>query len=258
MQEFTFLSNKVVKIDNGQRCFFVGDIHGCYDDLMKKLSLLHFDFKKDVLISVGDLIDRGPDSINCLKLIDEPWFHCVYSNHEDFLLRYALNKMSDDEAFEWVKDNGGMWFALLSEDERDKLCQYAIARLKNVPITLEVQLPNGKRIGVVHAGLPVNDWDQSQAYLEKFPNRARFHMIWDRDRAESVIDYHIGKKSSHLPMFVQGIDAVVMGHNRVVESLHYGNCAWIDTVAYSGLTVIKAESILSRVRDINLEGPNFK
>ncbi|EOA4941290.1 metallophosphoesterase, partial [Escherichia coli] len=36
-----------------------GDLHGCYTNLMNKLDTIGFDTKKDLLISVGDLVDRG-------------------------------------------------------------------------------------------------------------------------------------------------------------------------------------------------------
>lgn len=40
------------------------------------------------MLSVGDLVDRGPDSIGCLKLLEAPWFHAVMGNHEQLLLNY--------------------------------------------------------------------------------------------------------------------------------------------------------------------------
>ncbi len=40
----------------------VGDLHGCYTNLMNKLDTIGFDNKKDLLISVGDLVDRGAEN----------------------------------------------------------------------------------------------------------------------------------------------------------------------------------------------------
>lgn len=70
------------------RDFVVGDLHGCrsmLDDLLAKVS---FDGTRDRLFSVGDLVDRGPDSQGCLALLLEPWFFAVLGNHEAMLSAY--------------------------------------------------------------------------------------------------------------------------------------------------------------------------
>ncbi len=54
-----------------QRLFVVGDLHGCYDELMYELKTVDFNFSKDLVISVGDLVDRGKDSLKCLELVKE-------------------------------------------------------------------------------------------------------------------------------------------------------------------------------------------
>jgi len=45
------------------RDFAVGDIHGCFSHLRRSLEAIGFDASVDRLFSVGDLIDRGPESI---------------------------------------------------------------------------------------------------------------------------------------------------------------------------------------------------
>jgi serine/threonine protein phosphatase 1 len=72
------------------RDFVVGDIHGCYDLLMNELQYVVFNRAVDRLFSVGDLVDRGPDSFKCLSLPFEHWFHAVRGNHEIMMLE-ALN-----------------------------------------------------------------------------------------------------------------------------------------------------------------------
>ncbi len=64
----------------------VGDLHGCYTNLMKKLETIGFDTKKDLLISVGDLVDRGTENVECLELITFPWFRAVRGNHEQMMI----------------------------------------------------------------------------------------------------------------------------------------------------------------------------
>ena len=48
---------------------FVGDIQGCYDDLRRLLDLAEFDFDNDTLWLCGDLVARGPDSLNTLRFV---------------------------------------------------------------------------------------------------------------------------------------------------------------------------------------------
>ena len=48
--------------------FIVGDIHGHYDLLMEGLERISFCKQNDRLFSVGDLIDRGPESLKCMSL----------------------------------------------------------------------------------------------------------------------------------------------------------------------------------------------
>ncbi len=55
----------------------VSDIHGCYQRLINELKQRGFNPDEDLLISVGDLIDRGPDSVKCLQLTEENWFRAV-------------------------------------------------------------------------------------------------------------------------------------------------------------------------------------
>lgn len=43
----------------------VGDLHGCCTLLMNELHRVDFDPTQDLLISVGDLIDRGTENVEC-------------------------------------------------------------------------------------------------------------------------------------------------------------------------------------------------
>lgn len=60
----------------------VGDIHGCFSKLKTSLKRIRFDPSKDRLFSVGDLVDRGPESHHVLEWLDLSWFHAICGNHE--------------------------------------------------------------------------------------------------------------------------------------------------------------------------------
>lgn len=52
-----------------QRTFCVGDIHGEYDKLEKVLELSTFNKEKDLLITLGDIVDRGKDWRKCVDIL---------------------------------------------------------------------------------------------------------------------------------------------------------------------------------------------
>nr|WP_286088058.1 metallophosphoesterase [Escherichia coli] len=83
----------------------VGDLHGCYTLLMNELHRVDFDPTQDLLISVGDLIDRGAENVECLELLQMPWFRAVVGNHE-LLMLDALSP--DGNVNNWLM-NGGQW-----------------------------------------------------------------------------------------------------------------------------------------------------
>ncbi len=96
------------------RDFVVGDLHGCIAEFDTLLKRLKFDFQKDRMFSVGDLVDRGPDSMACLRLLKEPWFFAVKGNHEDMMLDAVASNLKRG-ADNWVW-NGGDWGVERFED----------------------------------------------------------------------------------------------------------------------------------------------
>ncbi|AWB34715.1 metallophosphoesterase [Orrella marina] len=72
------------------RDFIVGDMHGCHDLFEAELEKASFDPACDRIVSVGDLIDRGPNSLACLRFLKQPWFHAVHGNHATQRLRSVL------------------------------------------------------------------------------------------------------------------------------------------------------------------------
>lgn len=67
--------------------YVIGDIHGCYDQFMNVLKQVNFDYNKDLLISLGDLCDRGPEPINVLdELFKIKNKILIRGNHDEVLL----------------------------------------------------------------------------------------------------------------------------------------------------------------------------
>jgi hypothetical protein len=66
----------------GQRTIVVGDIHGCYDELMALLEKANFS-DTDHVVCVGDLITKGPKNREVLELfMTDRRFSTVIGNHD--------------------------------------------------------------------------------------------------------------------------------------------------------------------------------
>ena len=70
--------------------FVISDVHSYYDEMIDALDKAGYnkENKNHVLISLGDLFDRGPDSVKCLEFINSiPDSNkvCIRGNHEDLL-----------------------------------------------------------------------------------------------------------------------------------------------------------------------------
>lgn len=184
--------------------YVVGDLHGHYALLERELTRVEFDTGKDRLFSVGDLIDRGPDSLKCLELVHQPWCFAVTGNHE----MMARNALFDNHWGQWLS-NGGEW----SRDHDKVVLRNRLAdAMMKMPLAFEIETSNGM-VGIVHAE-PPKDW----ADIRK---TSRETLLWSRQRIESGLDH-----------VVPGIDAVVVGHTPVPAPKTLGNVRYIDVGSF--------------------------
>jgi len=76
--------------------YVVGDIQGCYQPLKKLLKKVKFKPDKDTLWCVGDMVNRGPDSLKTLRFLKDlgDACICVLGNHDLHLLELAAGGSS--------------------------------------------------------------------------------------------------------------------------------------------------------------------
>lgn len=128
--------------------YAVGDIQGCLDPLLQLLDRVAFNPEHDRLIAVGDLVNRGPKSLEtlrfCYGLGDS--FKMVLGNHDLHLLAIAQGTREPNP-----KDS---FSEILDAPDRQELLHW----LQQQPLLLQIE-----QYHFVHAGIPPI-WDLATAH----------------------------------------------------------------------------------------------
>ena len=75
-----------------KRVICVGDIHGCLEEFDELLRTLQYNKEREQLILLGDLMDRGPDPVGCVRRARELDLACIMGNHEEKHLRWRRHE----------------------------------------------------------------------------------------------------------------------------------------------------------------------
>lgn len=129
--------------------YAIGDVQGCYAPLRQLLKSLHFDSARDRLWFTGDLVNRGPQSLEVLRFVKAlgPPAVCALGNHDLHLLAVAVGAAKRKKL--------DTLDAILSAPDRDELLYW----LRSRPL-----LHHDADLGytLIHAGL-LPPWDLAQA-----------------------------------------------------------------------------------------------
>lgn len=133
------------------RDLVVGDLHGHRSLFERELACIGFDPERDRVFSVGDLVDRGPESMATLELLEMPWFHAVLGNHEMLLLNYLGFYDSREHSRKAYVKGGGQWIGEAVNGRRKAITRLA-EKVAALPFALEVE-GDGEVFNVTHADL---------------------------------------------------------------------------------------------------------
>ena len=129
--------------------YAIGDVQGCYSELSRLLDKIDFDEKRDKLWFCGDLVNRGPESLQTLRFVKSLGKRavCVLGNHDLHLLalHHGVNKVSYISHLQPVLDS----------PDRDEL----MAWLQGLPM---LHYDKKHKALLVHAGI-YPTWGLSKA-----------------------------------------------------------------------------------------------
>ncbi|KEQ96821.1 hypothetical protein AUEXF2481DRAFT_3511 [Aureobasidium subglaciale EXF-2481] len=91
--------------DGKRRLIFIGDIHGCKNELLELLKTVGFNKDLDQIIATGDVVAKGPDSPGVIDTLVSLGALSVRGNHEDRILLAAQSRTSTGDSLETVDES---------------------------------------------------------------------------------------------------------------------------------------------------------
>lgn len=239
------------------RDFVCGDIHGSFSVLANLLNNLQFDYENDRMFSVGDLVDRGPESQLCLSLINTDWFHPVLANHEQMMIHAIYGGRMGQY---WIQ-NGGKWGLMAAaelhaqhgpiSDEAKELGEL-IEIAQTLPYLITIKMEDGKKFHIIHAEMMPGVDTITDEYLEDEVNVFRQAtkdvpgdaFCWSRNLFSSFRQVHLTKTpheklvraalhNRSVKMFNDGLSHIISGHTIMTHPITVAGQTNIDTGAYA-------------------------
>jgi bis(5'-nucleosyl)-tetraphosphatase (symmetrical) len=129
--------------------YAIGDVQGCYDELMALLKMIDFNADNDRLWFAGDLINRGPNSLEVLRFVKSLGDRAVtvLGNHDLHLLALSQGNRSHYKH--------GTLDEVMNAPDRNELIEW----LRHRPVMYHHEK---RGYSLIHAGLPPQ-WDLAAA-----------------------------------------------------------------------------------------------
>ena len=168
----------------------IGDIHGCLSTLQ---ALIAKAGPVDQIISVGDLIDRGPDSLGVVKYCIDNNIQVCLGNHEFMALEAISKYLGPDYPYkrmdlldsDWFANGGSGVFDSCSKED----LQFMLDYFKSLPIYIKTDYTHNE-LPVVVSHTCLNNYaydllnatqDDLRAHAESF--------VWSRTQAVNIAKF---------------------------------------------------------------------
>lgn len=168
-----------VNVNDPNRTFVVGDIHGEYDMLQSALQSIAFNPNNgDQLFSLGDLIDRGPKNTDVLHTFTLPGYHAIRGNHDAFLTH--IGRLLKDNPLDAIDVA-----TFLSEGGLGLLYQYVDADSTKERLQIAMHFPD-----IMQTSVELLNWVLNGGHWFFIDSLKRPAIAWDALEYAEQINYH--------------------------------------------------------------------
>lgn len=218
------------------RDFVVGDLHGCFDELLCLMQMVRFNPAVDRIFAVGDLTHRGFKNIECLQLLHQEWFFSVLGNHDtpeaiidapDFEIRQPfIQDLANLPLMYQVGYGDNAFFVIHAELPFELL--FADSQLPPHFLGKEEFMASGQYANEIKKALIqiIDDYENFSYFIPR--NKEKIHdvffdMIWSRDV------WKMGQKQ-YAPFQYSPL-RIFCGHSPVEKVMKIGHQIFCDTGA---------------------------
>jgi len=259
--------------------YAIGDIQGCFDDLLRLLDAIEFNKKQDQLWFAGDLVNRGPKSLETLRFVKSLGSSAitVLGNHDLHLLATAFKQRTPhkhdslteilkapdcDELLTWLRHRPLFHY-------NDDFCllhaglppQWDFAKTKAMALKAEKVLQSSNHLDFFKQmyGDKPDKWNSDLKGMDKIRFIVncftRMRYCDENGQLDFRYSHAIGTQPKHLiPWFTvpkrQSKEMkIIFGHWSTLGYYHGNNCYAIDTGCLWGgqLTAIKLGKKVKRI-----------
>ena len=170
------------------KTLIIGDIHGCLTTLK---ALIAKAGPVDQIVSVGDLIDRGPDSLGVIQYCIDNNIQVCLGNHEQMMLDAMDDWLGLDHPYKRIGLLSSDWFANGGSGVFDQLTtsdsvQFVVDYFKSLPIYIKLDHEvNGLPVVVSHTCLNNFSYDVLNATQDDLRRHAT-SFVWSRSQANDT------------------------------------------------------------------------
>ena len=206
------------------RNLIVGDIHSQYGLLMDVLSAASFNPEEDVLYSVGDITDRGPEIVRLIQFLSSLHdYRPVLGNHDLWLRDYLVSGLCPSI---WIDCNGGQrtvkdfMRSFVSDKEKvlmgEWLSQAPYVRIEDKYIIMHGGIPNLWTIRELEKTASLPPSTIGYAGIED----PSVSPVWNRSYLQSAMAFENGADPAVLQAPLETDRKIFVGHTPLNSPFH--------------------------------------